>query len=126
MKTIIAGSRSITDYKAVCDAIAESGFTITEVISGHAGMTHVDGEWKPSVDRLGERWSREFLGKEPTLFPANWSEHGKKAGFMRNYDMSQHAEALIALIHDNSRGTAHMIKMAKAKGLKVFVVEYKA
>lgn len=126
MKVIVAGSRSITDYKTVCDAIAASGFEITEVVSGHAGMTYINGEWKPSVDRLGERWSAEFLKREPKLFPAKWTEHGKKAGFMRNYDMSLYAEALIAIHANGSKGTEHMIKMARKQGLKVFVVEYKA
>ncbi len=36
MKTIIAGSRSITDMSIVTDAIAKSGFDITTVISGMA------------------------------------------------------------------------------------------
>lgn len=123
MKTIVAGSRSITDYKTVCDAIGASGFEITEVVSGHAGMTKIDGEWKPSVDRLGERWSWDFLGKEPTRFPAAWQEHGKRAGYMRNYAMAQYADALVAVFDGSSKGTNHMIKIAKEHGLKVFVAE---
>ena len=35
MKTIIAGSRTITDMSAVIKAIAESGFDITAIISGN-------------------------------------------------------------------------------------------
>lgn len=46
MRTIIAGSRSITDYALIQKAVSESGFEITEVVSGGA----------IGVDRLGERW----------------------------------------------------------------------
>jgi hypothetical protein len=36
MKVIIAGSRSITGIQFVNDAIQQSGFEITEVVSGKA------------------------------------------------------------------------------------------
>ena len=36
MKTIIAGSRTVSDYQTIEQAIRQSGFTITEVISGGA------------------------------------------------------------------------------------------
>ena len=36
MKVIIAGSRNFTDYKVLQDAIKNSGFKITEVVSGGA------------------------------------------------------------------------------------------
>ena len=49
MKTIIAGSRDLTDYNLVKLAVEESGFEIAEVVSGGAR----------GVDRLGERWAKE-------------------------------------------------------------------
>ena len=36
MKTIIAGSRTIVDYQALLDAVVDSNFDITEVVSGGA------------------------------------------------------------------------------------------
>lgn len=120
MKTIIAGSRTITDYAAVCKAVADSGFAVTEVVSGHASKRKVGEEWLPSVDLLGERWSREFLHKAPTLFRPNWLI-GKQAGYVRNVEMAEYAEALIAVWDGESRGTKHMIDIARAKGLAIFV-----
>lgn len=51
MRTIIAGSRHITDYHVVTSAIIESGFMydITEVICGGA----------PGVDLLGDQFAFE-------------------------------------------------------------------
>jgi uncharacterized protein YaaQ len=36
MKVIIAGSRNITDYQQVVQVVRDSGFRITEVVSGGA------------------------------------------------------------------------------------------
>jgi hypothetical protein len=124
MKIIVAGSRSITDYSFVCRAIEASGFDVTEVVSGHAGKTLVRGEWKPSVDRLGEQWSREFLGKEPKLFPADWVKYGKRAGFIRNKDMAVYADGLIACWDGKSPGTIHMMDCARKKQMPMFVMRY--
>lgn len=121
MKTILAGSRTITDYALVCAAVDESGFDVTEVVSGHAAKSKVDGTWRASVDQLGERWSREFLDKEPTLFPADWEKYDRRAGYIRNQQMADYAEALIAVWDGESRGTKHMIDCAKNKGLQVYV-----
>lgn len=114
MKVIIAGSREITDYATVERAIRESGFQITEVVSGTAR----------GVDRLGERWAREN-GIVVAPFPAQWKVGGKQnlgAGLLRNALMAEYADALIA-IHDGvSRGTANMIYIAKSKGLHVHVL----
>ena len=110
MKTIIAGSRSIDDPQIVWDVIAASGFKISQVVSGCAR----------GVDKMGEGWAEDH-GIPVVRFPAFWSGHGKKAGIMRNEDMGNYAEALIAVWDGESRGTAHMIEYARQKGLAVSV-----
>jgi len=110
MRTIIAGSRSIHDYEALCEAIRESGFEISLVLSGAA-----DG-----VDALGERYAREH-NIPIERFPANWNRYGRAAGPMRNRIMAQNAEALIALMHLRSPGTKNMIQTAHQAGLKIHV-----
>ena len=51
MKTIIAGSRDITDYTVVLSAILLSEFKITEVVAGGAR----------GVDKLAERFAADML-----------------------------------------------------------------
>jgi hypothetical protein len=95
VKVIIAGSRTITDYQWLCDAIdrwtdgsLEFGLNkITEVVSGK----------EPNgVDALGERWAREH--DIPVKgFPADWDKFGLSAGPIRNYAMAQYADAAIIL-----------------------------
>lgn len=112
MKTIIAGSRGIKSYRDVCLAVRESGFadSITEVVSGGAA----------GVDSLGERWARTRNLPVKHFLP-DWKAHGKAAGIIRNHQMGDYAQALIAVWDGKSKGTKDMIDYAKKKGLKVFV-----
>lgn len=110
MKVIIAGSRGVTDYAAVCSAMSRCGFRPTEVFSGGA-----DG-----ADALGERWAKEN-GIVVRLFFAWWHKHGRAAGPMRNEEMAGEADALVAVWDGESTGTADMIRRAEAHGLPVKV-----
>lgn len=119
MRVIIAGSRTITDYSIVCRAIfialwnwQKEYSDVTEVLSGSAR----------GVDRLGEQWARKN-GKQLLLYPANWDKYGKRAGYLRNIEMANYADMLIAIWDGKSKGTSHMIDIAKKKGLEVFLHE---
>lgn len=110
MKVIIAGSRTIIEPLKLQGAIQKSEFDITEVVSGAAR----------GADALGELYAIEH--KIPLKrFPANWAKHGKSAGYQRNALMADYADGLIALWDGKSRGTKHMIDLAKKSGLEVFV-----
>jgi hypothetical protein len=110
MKTIIAGSRDIIDLDVVERAIRDSGVDITEVVCGCA----------KGVDELGLIWgtNRDIPVKR---FPAQWHEFGKQAGPQRNIEMARYGDALIAVWDGKSKGTAHMIRVAKMQGLRVHV-----
>lgn len=110
MRVIIAGSRGITDYAIVEDAVRAAGLPITEIVSGRAR----------GVDALGERYALK-CGIPLKFFPAYWSQHGKGAGFIRNQEMAEYAEALIVVWDGYSKGTADMINKAIERRLKVFI-----
>jgi hypothetical protein len=99
MKVIIAGSRNVTDYTILVEAIDRSGYTITEVVSGCA----------VGVDRLGEQWARanNISIKE---MPADWNHNGKAAGPMRNKAMAEYADAAIVVWDGKSPGSRNMIE----------------
>jgi hypothetical protein len=86
MKVIIAGSRTIKDYKLVEAAIKNSGFKITEVVCGCAS----------GVDSLGEKWAM-LNNIRVTKFPANWDKYGRSAGYRRNVEMANYADACIVV-----------------------------
>lgn len=113
---IIAGSRTFGDYgrlREACDAIlrdvAAAG-TVT-VLSGAAA----------GADTLGERYAAE-RGIAVRRFPADWQRHGRAAGPIRNSQMAGEGHMLIAFWDGKSRGTAHMISMARKRGLAVHVI----
>lgn len=124
MRLIIAGSRSIIDIAHIRNAIRESGWTPTEIISGDA-----DG-----VDKLAIRYAKENH-IDLAIFPANWRKHGKAAGYKRNQKMAWYANlfnnredvtdnlrgGLIAVWNGKSTGTNHMINIAESNGLPTHV-----
>lgn len=116
MKIIIAGSRTITDFGIVEEAIFEFLVTnnitlsqITEIVSGKAR----------GVDTLGEQFAHKY-GISIKDFPADWNKFGKSAGFKRNAEMGRYADQLIA-VTIGSPGTKHMITFMESAGKGVFV-----
>ena len=99
MRVIIAGSRNISDRSGLLKAIKQSGFDITEVVSGKAR----------GVDTIGETWAvaNDIPIKQ---FPADWSKHGNAAGPIRNSMMAEYADAAIIIWDGKSAGTLNMIK----------------
>lgn len=110
MRVIVAGSRFITDPAIVAAAIEASGFEITEVVSGCCR----------GVDRLGEQWA-ERNGLPVKRFPADWCRYGKRAGPIRNREMADYADALVAVWDGRKGGTSDMIDAANERGLQVYV-----
>jgi hypothetical protein len=110
MKVVIAGSRNVEDLYLVKEAIAESGFLITEVVSSGA----------KGVDSLAEQWASEN-NIPVSVFNPDWAKYGRGAGPVRNAEMTDYADALIAVWDGESKGTKDMIAKAEKKGLKVFV-----
>ena len=115
MKVIIAGGRGFNDYDLLCrkaDKILSRQSEI-EIVSGAAR----------GADKFGERYADE-RGYPIKRFPADWGTFGKKAGYMRNEDMAEYADALIAFWDGTSKGTKHMIDIARNNDLKVRVITY--
>lgn len=128
MRTIIAGSRSLSDLTPVIQAINASGWDkeISVIISGGA----------KGVDRSGEYLGKAVLNVAVEVYPADWDnldapgavikvQNGRKynarAGHDRNLKMAVIADALIAIWDGKSPGTKDMIDIATQKGLKVYV-----
>jgi hypothetical protein len=111
--TVIAGSRTITDYETVQSAIAAAPFEVAEVISGGA-----DG-----VDTLGEEWAEQHDIPVQTVLPEEFEAEEANTGIpkylLRNKEMARRGEALIAVWNEESSGTKHMIECAKDNGLEI-------
>ncbi len=115
MKIIIAGSRDFIDYsflKSKMDIILKD--IQKDNIEIVCGMCR-------GADLLGKQYAEE--NKFGIIeMPANWLL-GKKAGFIRNEEMAKVADACVVFIKNNSKGSSHMINLAKKYNLKLRVIE---
>lgn len=116
VKVIIAGGRDFRDLglmrKSLEYLFSNIGYP-DEVVCGMA----------KGADLLGFQWASE---KEIPIrkFPANWSKHGKAAGYIRNEQMANYSTHCVCFWDGRSTGTAHMIEIAKKKNLKLKIVRY--
>ena len=111
MKIIIAGGRDFNNYYILEKVLNSFKGLIDEVISGDA----------QGADELGARWAT-YNNIHVNHFPADWDYYGHAAGFIRNIEMADNADALIAFWDGKSKGTGHMIKtmQLKKKPYRVF------
>lgn len=113
MKVIIAGIRDFYDQELVNRELTKlnSYLGITEVFSGNAN----------GADRCGEIWA-DSVKLPIRLFPADWTKYKHSAGPIRNNQMADHADALIAFWDGFSRGTGNMIQVMCERAKPVYVV----
>lgn len=118
-KIIIAGGRSFNNYELLkerCDHY------LSKAIMNKDNIIIVSGTAN-GADKLGEKYAQE-KGFAIERHSAKWKELGKKAGYVRNKEMAEVSDALIAFWDNKSRGTASMINLAKERKLHVRVVSY--
>jgi hypothetical protein len=111
MKVIIAGSRSIDDESLVKDAY---------ILYGPSGNHSIISGDARGVDSVAEDVADDW-GMEYEEYEADWDEHGKAAGPIRNKEMAEEGDRLIAVWDGDSRGTRDMIDKALNEGLDVSV-----
>ena len=115
MKVIIAGGRDFDNYDLLCQKV-------DKILSRQSEIEIVSGTAK-GADKLGERYATE-RGYPIKRFPADWGQYEKRAGYSRNEDMAEYSDALIAFWNNKSKGTKHMIDIAKQEGLLVRIIIY--
>jgi len=115
VKVIIAGGRDFNNYDLLCrkaDKIL-SRQTEIEIVSGTA----------KGADKLGELYAKE-RGYKIIHYIPDWNFFGKSAGYIRNEEMGRYADGLIAFWNEKSKGTKHMIDIAKKEDLLIRVITY--
>jgi len=114
MKTIIAGGRDFKDYyllKKRVDYYREHKGQITKIVSGGAN----------GADELGERYATEY-NIPLEIFLADWDKHGRAAGPIRNRQMAEYADVLIAVWDGQSKGTKNMIDQMNKLKKPVYII----
>jgi len=112
MKVIVAGTRTFDDPKIVEECLKRIDFPISEIVSGGCR----------GIDSLAINWALSH-NVPYTVFKADWGKYGKRAGPIRNQEMVNYADAIVAIWDGSSRGTKDVINKAKNKGLKINLFE---
>lgn len=117
-KVIVAGSRGFSDYEML-----ERKLDRILVNKVSEGIEVVCGEAR-GADALGKRYALN-RGYKVSSFPADWKKYGVSAGFRRNWEMADYADALVAFWDGKSSGTQHMIMAAEVREMPMRVIRYR-
>jgi predicted Rossmann fold nucleotide-binding protein DprA/Smf involved in DNA uptake len=111
MKLAIVGSRSFDDYYLLSRVAAEQFPDATQIISGGAA----------GADRLAAQYAGDH-GLELTEHRPDWKRLGRAAGQIRNRDIIDAADAVLAFWDGSSRGTRGGLEYARKQGKRIVVV----
>ena len=116
IKLVIAGGRDFDNMQLLKESLKKFYQDFGSEIEVVCGMAR-------GADMLGYNWAKQ-TGAEIHEFPADWDKHGKSAGYRRNEEMAKFGDAVLAFWDGKSKGTAHMIDLAKKHGKPLKVVMY--
>lgn len=112
---IVAGGRNFNNYELLKRRL-------DYFLSAKSDVRIISGDAR-GVDKLGKRYAEEH-GIPCLVMPADWDKNGKQAGYIRNKEMADAADALVAFWDGQSRGTEHMIRTMKDMGKPFRIVCY--
>ena len=116
VKIATVGSRSITDVEFVFSVL---NFYLSRLLKEYECFIVSGGAVE--VDSIATKFAEKRKLRTEIYLP-DWELHGKKAGFLRNQQIVDNADYLIA-ITTGSNGTADTIKRAQKKGIPIKIVK---
>lgn len=116
-KLIVAGGRDFTDAEHMSRVL----FAMADVEFADYEVSIVSGMAK-GADALGYQFAKANHVKVYE-FPARWEMFGKRAGFVRNKEMGDFADGLLAF-WNGSNGTGNMIAYMKTLNKPVTIIRY--
>lgn len=123
MRVLVCGSRTFSDGKIIHTML---GGIANGMLNARSAMVIITGMAR-GADMHAVNWANDHL---MTLheFPADWVQYGKRAGFLRNTQMLEEGKPDLVLAFVDkplaqSRGTAMMVQIARAAGVKTYVIE---
>ena len=115
-KVIIAGSRTFNDYnllKEQLDFLFQNKKITHKIIIIHGCAL--------GADSLGEQYAMEN-NLEIVAMPALCNIFGKSAGYKRNVQMAEEADACVVFWDGISKGSKHMIEISENMGLNLKII----
>lgn len=110
-RILVCGGRDYNDQAmafGVLDMLAEE-LVINAIIQG---------DCPTGADKLARLWAIS-RNEHFDRFPADWRKHGRAAGPLRNQQMLDVGKPTLVLAFPGGRGTADMVRRARAAGVPV-------
>lgn len=109
-KVLVCGGRDYSDRRHIYEVLdlAHATNPIAWIIAGGAN----------GADALASDWARKEQVKFQ-IFNADWETLGRKAGPIRNQKMLDEGKPELVIAFPGGRGTADMIRRAKAAGIRI-------
>jgi hypothetical protein len=110
-RVLVCGGRDYSDRDAVfgaLDLVRDACSPLTVIQGGATGADALAREWcarQPNIHMINE--------------PADWRTHGRAAGPIRNQRMLDEHKPNVVIAFAGGRGTADMVRRAKAAGVPV-------
>lgn len=99
IKIGVLGSRSFNDYQLLKRILNEYLGKVWVIVSGGAA----------GADLLGEKWADENKIKTCIYYP-DWNKYGKSAGMIRNKDIVDDSDLIIAFWDGLSRDSINLAR----------------
>lgn len=137
MRALVCGSRRWEDdgiVRAVLTGLyqeaivghmvtEESSFTLIE--GGASGADDCAAWWAEESPLHSHNERPEEPRFEHLRFPADWAQHGKRAGYLRNVQMLDEGKPDLVVafrLPGESKGTDMMVDLARKAGVRTYVV----
>lgn len=112
MRVLVCGGRDYGDRRSVYSELDRlyAQHPIVLIAGGARGVDNLAADWAAarSVPKM--------------IYNADWERHGKAAGPIRNQRMIDEGKPDLVVAFPGGRGTADMVKRAKAADIKVIEV----
>lgn len=120
---LVCGSRDYTDRDRLFSVLDHFYRPEAQAVPAMEPVCAIIEGCARGADQFAEEWAAS-RGVVCLHRPADWAQHGRKAGVIRNAQMlGEHPQFVVAFLADRSKpskGTQHMIDLAKKRHFLVF------
>lgn len=125
MRVLVCGGRDFANrhlfHATMCEVLPwhepdQYGNTLPK------GVTIMHGGCPTGADQMADDWAVVHWCDDLLVFPADWQTYRRAAGPIRNQRMLDEGKPDLVIAFPGGRGTADMVRRAKAAGVKVHEV----
>lgn len=123
MRILVCGGRDFSDYDLLGKTLLglfppATDDMSTWMVPSDTVIIHGDAD---GADQLADQWAVVHW-VQIERYPADWERHGRAAGPIRNKQMLDEGKPDLVVAFPGGRGTANMVRQARAAGVRVMEI----